>query len=208
VQTARFDARADLAAAIGRVERWYAVRGLPPCFQLTAASVPGGLDAALAARGYSLLTPTTVMIAPLVAIAPPGAPEIELCSDASPDVLAAILDPAWPEAVRRERRELFARIGPAHRFALARVGGRTASAGLCVADGPLAGLFAMRTQPAFRRRGLAAAVLARLVAWARSAAARHLYLQVEDDAEAALGLYRRVGLAPLYRYHYREKGRS
>jgi GNAT superfamily N-acetyltransferase len=208
VRTARFDAGADVAAAIGRVERWYAERGLPPSFQLTAASAPSGLDAALAARGYALLTPTTVMTAPLAAIAAAGAREIELCSDAGLDVLAAILDPAGPETVRRERQALFARIEPAHRFALARVGGRPAASGLCVAEGPLAGVFAMRTQPAFRRRGLAASVLARLVAWARSAGARQLYLQVEDDAEAALGLYRRVGLAPLYRYHYREKGRS
>jgi GNAT superfamily N-acetyltransferase len=208
VRTARFDAGADVAAAIGRVERWYAERGLPPCFQLTAASAPSGLDAALAGRGYALLTPTTVMTAPLAAIAAAGAREIELCSDAGPDVLAAILDPAWTASVRREREAVYARIEPAHRFALARAEGRPAAGGLCVVDGELAGLFGMRTQPAFRRRGLAASVLARLVAWSRSAGARHLYLQVEDDAEAALRLYCRVGFAPLYRYHYRERARA
>lgn len=212
-QTARFDGGADLGAAIARVERWYAERRQPACFQLTEASAPSGLDAALAARGYARVTPTTVMTAAAdaidAAVAPEvelvgGVAEIELAEHATPDVLAALCDAAWPDAIRREREALFARIEPSHRFAIARVGGRPAASGLCVVDGELAGLFSMRTQPGFRRRGLARSLLAGLVAWARSAGARRVYLQVEDADAAARPLYLGAGFAPLYRYHYRE----
>jgi ribosomal protein S18 acetylase RimI-like enzyme len=127
---------------------------------------------------------------------------------AEPDLLEAICDPAWPAEIRRVREALFARIAPAHRFALARADGRPAASGLCVADGELAGVFSMRTQPGFRRRGLAESVLLRLAGWARSLGARRVYLQVKDDNAGALRLYRRFGFAKVYGYHYRERGLS
>jgi len=203
-QTSHFDGCVDVASAIDAVERWYAGRGRPACFHLTDAARPSGLDRALAARGYGVVTPTSVLLAETDAIPGAGSAEVELAAGAGPDVLDAICDPAWPAAIRREREALFARIAPAHRFAIARIGGRPAASGLCVVDGELAGLFSMRTQPAFRRRGLATALLLRLVGWARGAGARRLFLQVEDDNAPALGLYRRFGFARVYGYRYRE----
>jgi len=100
---------------------------------------------------------------------------------------------------------LFARIEPTHRFALATVDGQSAAGGMCVLEGDLAGIFCMRTQPAFRRRGLAAAILGRLTEWARGAGAHRVYLQVEDHNAVALRLYRGVGFARVYGYHYRER---
>ncbi len=204
MQTSRFDEGVDLASAIDSAERWYARHRLPACFHLTDAARPAGLDQALAARGYAVVTPTSVLVADSVEIAPSADPALELVAGAGPDVLEAICDPEWPAAIRREREALFARIRPAHRFAIARVGGRTAASGLCVIDGDLAGLFSMRTQPAFRRRGLATRVLLRLVNWARAAGARQIFLQVEDDNATALRLYRGFGFARVYGYRYRE----
>src|SRR5262245_58720091 len=157
VQTCRFDAGLEVSAAIERAERWYAERGSPACFHLTDTAQPDGLDAALAARRYSVVTPTSVLAADAAEIAGSPAGEVGLVARAGPELVDAISGPGWPAALRREREALFARIEPAHRFALVRVDGRPAAAGLCVADGDLAGLFSMRTQPAFRRRGLASA---------------------------------------------------
>jgi ribosomal protein S18 acetylase RimI-like enzyme len=208
VQTSRFDGDVDVASAIDAVERWYAGRGLPPCFHLTDAARPSDLDRALEARGYGVVTPTSVLLAEADAIPGTGPAEVELAARAGPDVLDAICDPAWPAAIRREREALFARIRPVHRFAISRVDGRSAASGLCVVDGHLAGLFSMRTQPAFRRRGLATRVLLGLAGWARAAGARRVFLQVEEDNAAALRLYRRFGFARVYGYHYRELGLS
>lgn len=56
--------RADLAAAIGEAEEFYADRGLPCVFSV-GGGAPSGLDAALEARGYRVVDPTLVMTAPL-----------------------------------------------------------------------------------------------------------------------------------------------
>jgi GNAT superfamily N-acetyltransferase len=208
VQTSRFGARLAVEAAIDRVESWYAERGSPACFQLTDVARPEGLDAALAARGYSLETPSSVLTADAGAIDGTPAAEVELVAAAGPELLDAICDPEWSPPIRLERAALFARIRPPHRFGIARVDARPAAAGLCVADGELAGVFSMRTQPDFRRRGLGAALLLRLVGWARSHGARRVYLQVEDASAPALALYRRFGFARVYGYHYRERALS
>lgn len=202
VLTLRFDG-GEVRSAIEQAASWYAERGLPPCFHLAEGAEPAGLDGRLAARGYAVVTPTTVMQAPAAAIVGELRADVELLSEPTPDLVSAISDPGWPAAVRAERAALFARIPGPRRFALLRVEGKPAAAGLCVQDGELAGLFSMRTQRAYRRRGLGTAVLHALAAFAREAGAQQLYLQVEDD-NLALPLYRRLGFEPVYGYHYRE----
>jgi GNAT superfamily N-acetyltransferase len=203
VDTAHFEAGAEVRAAIDGAAAWYGARGLPPCFRLAEGAQPAGLDGRLAARGYAQQTPTQVLTAQAALIASRGAPAPELLPDATPDVQAAIGDPGWSASVRAERAELYERIPAPRCYALLRAEGQPAAAGLCVLDGELAGIFSMRTQRGFRRRGLGGALLGALAAWARDAGARTLYLQVEDD-NPARSLYARVGFTPLYAYHYRE----
>jgi ribosomal protein S18 acetylase RimI-like enzyme len=205
VQTLHFDDGADPEAAIGRVAEWYGQRGQPACFQLTDAVQPTDLDHMLVARGFAYLTPTSVMVAAAGPITTAASPAVELRPQATSEVLEAICDTQWSAAIRRERVALFARIAAPHRFALVTVDGLPAAGGLCVRERDLAGIFTMRTQPAFRRRGLARAILLRLAAWARAAGAQRFYLQVEDDNVAALQLYRDMGFVRAYGYHYREK---
>ena len=113
-------------------------------------------------------------------------------------------DPLWGDPQRRERAALLARIRRPHRYALVTVGGEPAAGGLVVADGPLARLFALRTQPPFRRRGLARRLVAACAAWARAQGAERLYLQVEADNQPAIALYAGLGFAAAYRYGYRK----
>ena len=203
VDTAHFEAGAEVRAAIDGAAAWYVARNLPPCFRLAEGAEPAGLDGRLAARGYAQVTPSTVMTARAELIASRGAPAPSLLPDANPEVLAAIGDPGWSAAVRAERAELYERVPEPRCFALLQVDGQPAAAGLCVREGEFAGNFSMRTQRGFRRRGLGTALLGALAAWACDAGARTLYLQVEDDS-AARPLYQRTGFAPLYAYHYRE----
>jgi ribosomal protein S18 acetylase RimI-like enzyme len=66
-----------------------------------------------------------------------------------------------------------------------------------------AGLTAIEVAPGHRRRGLATVVTATLSAQAAALGAEHVYLQVEDDNEAARMLYRRIGFTAHHDYHYR-----
>jgi GNAT superfamily N-acetyltransferase len=207
-QTLAFDTGIDLAAAIGRVEAWYAARGLPACLQLTGLAQPPDLDARLADRGYARLPSVSVMLLDADRLA--AAPErrrIELLARPTPSVMNAICDPSWDAATRWARAALFARIRRPHLFGLVlEGGGEPAAAGLCVVDGTLAGLFSLRTAVPFRGRGHARVLAAALIGWARAAGAGRIYLQVEDDNAPAMALWRPFGGRRVYGYWYREQG--
>jgi GNAT superfamily N-acetyltransferase len=185
------------------VQAWYRARGLPPCLQLTDAAAPVGLEAALAARGYARVTPTSVMLADASTVAGVPAVAVSLYETAGAEVLDTLADPSWSATVRREREALCSRIPAPHRFALILLDGEPAAGGLCVVDGALGAIFSMRTQPRFRRRGLARATLLALADWAREAGAAWLFLQVEDD-NPVQELYRASGFTRRHGYHYRE----
>ena len=55
-----------------------------------------------------------------------------------------------------------------------------------------------------RGRGHGRAVLRRLVAWARHAGAKRVYLQVEDENVPAQALHRPLAALRAYGYWYRE----
>jgi ribosomal protein S18 acetylase RimI-like enzyme len=60
----------------------------------------------------------------------------------------------------------------------------------------------MRTLPGYRRLGLARRLLAALLATARQAGARTVWLQVEAANRGAIQLYEGLGFTPAYRYRY------
>ena len=204
-RTLHFASAADLHRAIRRTQSWYAARGLPACFQLTALSAPAGLEAELERRGYARLPSVQVLTVDPATIELPGPEPVEIETRPTPLAMNAVCDPRWGPMIRRARAELFARIRRPHVFAVLTEGGQPAAGGLCVVDGPLAGVFTMRTEVPFRRRGYAGAVFRRLVDWARRHGAAQVYLQVEDDNEAALALYRPHGGERVYGYWYREE---
>ena len=204
VQPLVFASGADVERAIGRVEAWYARRGRPACFQLTDRAAPAGLDGALERRGYARLSPVSVLVRDIAGLDPPKGVRIELDSRPTPRVMNALCDPHWGPATRKARAELFARIRRPHMFAVLLDGIQPVAGGLCVVDIELAGIFSLRTAVAARGRGHARAVLARLAAWGRGMGARQLYLQVEDENEAARAMARPLDAERAYGYWYRE----
>lgn len=204
VQALVFATGADLGRAIDRVERWYAARGQPACFQLTERAAPARLDAVLDARGYRRLPMVSVLLAEAAAVPAPPPARIELLTRPTPQVMNALCDPYWDPATRRLRAELFGRIRRPHVFAVLLDGIQPVAGGLCVVDGTLAGLFSLRTAVPARGRGYGSAVLRRLVAWARSNGAREIYSQIEDDNAPSMALHRQLGAQRAYAYWYRE----
>jgi hypothetical protein len=55
----------SIADKMAAVEQFYSERGLAPRYQITPAAQPAELDEMLAQRGYQLVSPTYVQVAPL-----------------------------------------------------------------------------------------------------------------------------------------------
>ncbi|MBT2376357.1 N-acetyltransferase [Streptomyces sp. ISL-111] len=192
-----------LGEALGRVERWYEGRGLPPYIQ-TATGAEGtqeALCAELERHGWRREVTAEVRIA---ALAPVG----DLDADVSAVRLSREPDETWLSRYQRFSapgphvlRVLGG--GPSVWFATA-AGGSEASAavGRCVVDGRWAGFMAVEVAPEHRRRGLATSVMAALARQALEEGASAAWLQVEEDNEGARALYDGMGFAAHHRYHH------
>jgi ribosomal protein S18 acetylase RimI-like enzyme len=199
------DPVADPDAMIDLIERRYRDHGLRPCFKMTAAAEPGDLDRRLERRGYRAEGHSLVLVADAAKVALPSLPQITITLHDRP--AGAWLDACWPPAERAGERPALeqsaARVPAPRAFGLARLEGAAAGAALAVAGSGWAGLTAVHTLPAQRRRGVAQSLLGALTAWAIGQDAAQLYLQVEADNAAARKLYTGLGFAEAYRYHYR-----
>ncbi len=196
-----------LAERMELVEAFYARRGLPARYQISPASRPGGLDAALADRGYLRRLRVLVLCAPLASVLerlPPPGDRVALAGEPDADwleTLRALLGYYGDgSAVRRTLRG----VGPPSAYAAIRRHGRPLAIGRAVAERGFAGVYGMATLPEARGQGLGTAVLATLAEWAADHGATRLYLQVDHDNAGAVRLYRHAGFEAVYAYHYRE----
>ena len=191
-----------LAQAVGRVEQWYADRGLPARLQVPASEADG-LAEVLGPRGWTVATTTSVMTAEAAHVlrAAADAADVEVRIDSEPD-------DDWLAAYRSDAHPLpdVARRLLTNHDNVAFASVRSADACICVAriavDGPWAGLFAVEVDPAHRRRGLARAVTAGAVRWAVERGARRCYLQVVADNSGAVTLWNRLGFGHHHDYVY------
>ncbi|MFJ8644502.1 GNAT family N-acetyltransferase [Streptomyces sp. NPDC093546] len=196
-----------LGEALVRVRSWYEERGLPPYVQAAtgAEGTQERLCAALEERGWRREVTAEVRIGGLAPVA--DAVEAE---SAGGIVLSRSLDEAW---LRRYNRsglpgphvlKVLAG-GPSVWFASVPdpEGGEVPAAiGRCVVDGRWAGFAAVEVDPAYRRRGLATAVMAALARRALEEGASAAWLQVEEDNGGARTLYDGMGFALHHRYHH------
>ena len=200
-----FGSTLPLAEKIAHCEGVYERHGLPALFRITPFAQPGAIDRELDARGYVAFDRTLVQVAPLDA--PPDAPD-------GPDlVLETPLPDAFVEAIgelrgsspgqRAAHLERLAQSPLELRAVVARLDGAVVAAGLVSVEGQLAGIFDVGTSAAVRGQGIGTAVVAALLARAWERGARRAFLQVTADNAPALGIYRRLGFATAYEYHYR-----
>ncbi|HKP17272.1 MAG TPA: GNAT family N-acetyltransferase [Gaiellaceae bacterium] len=191
------DGRLELAGKIERVEAWYRERGVPPMFQLTAAARPGGLDAALAARGYVLRgEPVSVQTAPLRGIAARATGDAEV-SETLDDTWVEL----WTGSRGFDRVDVARALLQAGRSAFARV--REVAVGRGVAVDRWLGITSMTTLPEARRCGHGRAILGALARWGRAQGCTRALLQVEHGNVPAERLYASAGFVASHDYHYR-----
>ena len=194
------DPPTDLPTAVTAVTRWYAARGARPMAQVPS---PGSqaADEALAAAGWARGDDNLVLTAPLAGWPRPSVPVD----------LARQPDDAWLTAYRYRgaalppvARDVLTRADDAV-FAAVRIDPGPAPAAVArgvVVDGWLV-VTAVTVDDAWRRRGLATAVMAALGSWARERGGHSCLLQVAGDNAGALALYERLGFTEHHRYHYR-----
>lgn len=191
-------AAAGQVAPAAVVASTYAARGLPALLRVTplapvevlasATPLPGKARVAIMTRDLGVPGPEV------------GRIEVALAEDPSPD---------WSEAFRAAqpdegaaRLALAAAAPSPRRFAAALVDGTVAGLALgVVAEGAL-GAFDVLTALAFRRRGVATAVMSALMAWGRAQGADVAYLQVAEANAPAVALYEGLGFGRVYSYFY------
>ena len=192
----------DLDARIAEAEAFYAAHSQPPRFQLTRGSLPTGLDATLAERGYEIETPVDIQVASPASLRY-GAPTVGTC------VMRDTLTSAWMEVYsggfNRDVTEIIKRIDGQVALLSFDHEGATVGVGLGVLVDGWMGIFGMQTQPALRSRGIGSAMIAGLASWAAERDTAGLYLQVEQSNPRARALYERHGFRTVYTYHYRTR---
>lgn len=201
-----------LDAALEHVREWYAARGLPAYVQVStgAEGTQERLAAELERRGWAREVTTQVQIA---ALAPIG----DLDADVSRVRLSRECDAAWlaryqrfpepgPHSVKASSLHVL-ESGPSVWFASVpgeRQGDTPAAIGRCVVDGRWAGFMAVEVDPAYRRQGIAGAVMTALARQALDEGASAAWLQVEADNDGARALYDGMGFATHHSYsHFR-----
>ncbi len=200
------DASINLDALLGQVESFYGNIGQPSRFQLTPVSSPADLDDHLAKRGYASEGMTTVSWALRDEVASNcGDPldNVFFSSTLTDDWAKLYVQSIHPGDDPAARLALFDRIRGDKAFVSVVHDDGPAAIGLGVFDGGWTGVFAMYTVPGYRRRGYAFGLMEALAEWTGVIGGNHMYLQVEDDNDAARSVYDRCGFRPAYQYHYR-----
>jgi hypothetical protein len=83
--------------------------------------------------------------------------------------------------------------------------GRIVACGLAVLEQDMVWLFDITVNEDFRKQGFGNQVTHSLLRWARSMKAQRAYLQVMQENEPALHLYRKLGFKEEYKYWYRTR---
>ncbi len=203
---AHFGSTLPVDRKIEHCERIYAQHGLAPLFRMTPFDRPAELEAALGARGYVPFEETLVQAAALA-----RAPEVPAAGD---DVSIEPLGvDAFVEAVgtlrasaaaqRDAHRERLQNSALEKRSVAVRAGEEVVCTAQVVVEGDLAGLYDVVTAEAARGHGYATLACTSLLSWAWQHGAHAAYLQVSADNAPALAIYRKLGFATVYAYHYR-----
>lgn len=197
-----------LAQTLEAVEEWYAERGLPGRIQ---SIVDSALDREVTALGYTETErPALRQVAPVG----PALKALKSSTDASSVAkITTELPMNYFEAYRRglgiPEFETILTTGDAQ-IAFGMVygdSGEVLSVGRVAIDAGTgyAGIAAVATVEAARRRGLARIVLRDLLTFAEENGAGQTYLEVEPDNAPARALYASVGYTTAHRYHSRRR---
>jgi len=158
------------------------------------------LDAALAARGYSLHDASILLEGTVAGLAAPVLDATAIDCEGR----LACMDAIWAAGgIGPARLAVMDRVAGPRAFLLGRLGDRPAACGFVAVAGGIAMLHALEVAPFARRQGIGARLTRLAAHWAAGQGAARLALAVTDANAPARALYGGLGLAEAARYHYR-----
>jgi ribosomal protein S18 acetylase RimI-like enzyme len=203
--------RLPVAEKMALAAEVYREAQLPMIFRLHRFSQPLGLDAELECLGWTLVDHTTVMIRPnlrsLSQQVLPAASGLRFEALGPDDFAQAVgaLRGSPPEHRRAHALRLLHSPVPYQGQAIRRVtDGQVLACGQFAREGAMVGLYDVFTHESARGQGLAGRMCEHLLSISASEGASLGYLQVDSENQPALAVYRRLGFAAAYGYHYRE----
>lgn len=175
--------------------------GQTPLFQLRDGEQ--ALDAALAARGYTVVDPVVIYAAPCAAIATPSPAPLTAFAHWPPLAIAVEL---WATAgIGPARLAVMERVAGPKTAILGRIGDRASGAAFVAVHQTCAMLHALEVPSALRRQGCANSILRSAACWAQDQGAATLSLVVTQANAGAHALYASLGMEVVGQYHYRQK---
>ena len=199
------DGRLPLAQRLAECERAMADAGLPLIVRITPFTRPEGLDDWLAGEGLDRIDDTRTMVTTRLPEAPAAlAAGLRL----EPIDAARYADTVGelrgsPSSQRAAHAQRIALSPVPYRGWLLMHGDEVCACAQVAIEGERVGLYDVFTAPASRTQGLSTALCTTLLARSRVEGARVAYLQVDAANEPARRVYRRLGFADAYAYHYR-----
>ena len=191
------------AAKLEHCVDFYQQHRLPCLFRITPFSQPHNLDADLAAADFRAHQDTRVMAVSLSTIdqsvLPSAAQSVTVEQFATALCMLHELDSGKASA----ERERYARMAGRSAFVVQFDGDTPVACGSLAVEGKFAGIFGMVTGAEYRGRGVATAIVNKLLNDAHTAGAETAYLQVEADNAPARRTYSKFGFRDCYAYWYR-----
>lgn len=204
------EGRLPLPQRLAEARALLAAAGLPALLRITPFSLPAGLDAWLAAQGWEPLDDTRVLVCtalPAATARPPAPPAgLQWQPLGAADYAAAVgqLRGSPPGQQQAHAQRIAQSPTPYVGLALVDAAGQVQACGQAAREGRFVGLYDVHTRTEARNQGLAHLLCKRLLTLEARAGAEIAYLQVEADNAAAQAVYRRLGFAEAYGYHYRQ----
>jgi N-acetylglutamate synthase len=196
-----------LAEKISYCEAAYASRMQPCHFRMTPLA-DDNLDVVLSAYDYKLIDPTDVLIQSLTSNS------TYPCNNSV--LVETLVTTEWREAhglltgLQPEAKSVFGKLLKSSKlklqFASIRKDNKMVACGLAASSATTMGLFEFATDPQYRRQGLGAAIVHRLIGDAANQGVATVYLQVVQSNTEGVKFWKEMGFTSrLYGYHYRSR---
>lgn len=159
-----------------------------------------GLDAALAARGYALIDPVNLWLAPVGKLTGLEMPRVMTFDVWEP---LAIMREIWAEAgIGAARLRVMDRAQGPKTAVLGRFSDKAAGCGFCAIHDGIAMVHALEIRAEHRGRGLGKWMMRRAALWAEAQGAAWMAVLCLQDNAPANGLYASLGFDLVGQYHY------